>query len=647
MSTSSCKHRPSTAVRTLCLGLCAALGVIFLPACSDDDPGSNQNSGAHDGATDAHTHTHTTFTLWWLEREDPKLDLLFVVDNTASLKEERAGLAEAIENLLDMLDALPGGRPDYHVGFITPDLGTPGFAVSGCDPDGGDDARLGYVSGQNLAETCLQSGHRYLIDVEPPACNIEKDENGDCTTWQCHQLDCETLDTPPGSDLMDFHLDRHSCPRCRNYLGSAADALACQLGLPAYGCVFRQHLEATVRALRKQDTPYNKEFRRQGAYLGVLFITDNDDCSAADPGLFDPADTAPDSPLGPLTPFRCFEFGVTCDVNGRQQGRRRDCTPREDTQALLHPITRYTALMEALADPARTAVAAVAGPSGDEISVTVGLNGTPSLDPACATFLGSATPAVRLTEFVQRMGYLEPERTQRFGLTSICSLNWTGALEGFGQWLTHIMTQERAVHCLPENIAGCPHHGYEDCGGCYPQCTFQALTAPGSAAQKTWHIPPCTTICREGPCQSTDIEPCDEEDSGHCHCPSDLDPTRLGGKQVCAPLLIEVLPNSKDSIRPDLADVLPAREPTCTGPQCPPETAGRASACWAATENEECNLTDDPTGKAFQIIWSALPPGRVVIEATCHRGETETACDDGIDNDADCKTDEDDLDCQS
>jgi hypothetical protein len=81
-----------------------------------------------------------------------KLDLLFVVDNTASMAEEQAALIAQFPKLLNVLtsgDHYPGDPSpfppvrDLHVGVVSTDLGTSGVdGVDGCDADGGDDGRM-------------------------------------------------------------------------------------------------------------------------------------------------------------------------------------------------------------------------------------------------------------------------------------------------------------------------------------------------------------------------------------------------------------------------------------------------------------------------------------------------------------------------
>jgi len=56
--------------------------------------------------------------------------------------------------------------------------------------------------------------------------------------------------------------------------------------------------------------PANVNFMRKDAYLAVIILTDEDDCSApTNSTLFDPTQTTLASELGPLTSYRCFQFG--------------------------------------------------------------------------------------------------------------------------------------------------------------------------------------------------------------------------------------------------------------------------------------------------------------------------------------------------
>ena len=81
-----------------------------------------------------------------------KVDLLFVVDNSGSMTEEQASLADQIPRLVNVLatgDRDLDGEPDFpavrslNVGVITTDMGTGGFRVATCaEPNFGDDGLL-------------------------------------------------------------------------------------------------------------------------------------------------------------------------------------------------------------------------------------------------------------------------------------------------------------------------------------------------------------------------------------------------------------------------------------------------------------------------------------------------------------------------
>src|SRR5262249_17054929 len=88
-----------------------------------------------------------------------------------------------------------------------------------------------------------------------------------------------------------------------------AATFACMASVGDKGCGFEQPLEAAYRALH-DPPPENAGFLRSEAILAVIYVTDEDDCSAPpDSTLFDPArvDT-----YGALLSYRCTQFGVQC-----------------------------------------------------------------------------------------------------------------------------------------------------------------------------------------------------------------------------------------------------------------------------------------------------------------------------------------------
>jgi len=116
-------------------------------------------------------------------------------------------------------------------------------------------------------------------------------------------------------------------------------AFQCIAKLGTQGCGYEHSLESARRALDPQSN-INPGFLRDDAFLAIVFITDEDDCSARNPQLFDPTQAALTDPLGPLTSFRCFEFGITCDINDRNKmGPRHNCVPAQDWLWTSRPVT--------------------------------------------------------------------------------------------------------------------------------------------------------------------------------------------------------------------------------------------------------------------------------------------------------------------
>ncbi len=119
----------------------------------------------------------------------------------------------------------------------------------------------------------------------------------------------------------------------RNYTGNLEDVFACMAALGESGCGFEHQFASVARALGADGQPppvENHDFLRPDAYLAIVMITNEDDCSAS-PGfpLFTVnGNTTIDSQLGPAISFRCNEFGHICD--GVHPDRR---APNDDVNA--------------------------------------------------------------------------------------------------------------------------------------------------------------------------------------------------------------------------------------------------------------------------------------------------------------------------
>ncbi len=299
------------------------------------------------------------------------IDFLFVIDSSGSMAEEQAALAlNTRDRLLATFSRDFQRMPDIHMGVISTDMGAGPFNISGCEGTG-DNGEM-------------------LIDGGAAGC------------------------TPPrGNFIVDVDDGTGTGGRIRNYDGGLAETFACMARLGIDGCGFEQPLEAMRRAL-SPDNAANEGFLRDDAMLAILFLTDEDDCSAFDTSVFDTAQNTVNDPLGPLSSFRCFEFGVICDGDDpRAPGVRENCRPREDSPYIT-PVSEYVAFLNAIKpDPSLIVVGAMVG---DATPVVVGLNqdGNPELQASCESDLGQAAASPRLNAFVRSF-------PGRFQITSICS----------------------------------------------------------------------------------------------------------------------------------------------------------------------------------------------------------------------------------
>jgi hypothetical protein len=247
------------------------------------------------------------------------LDILFVIDNSGSMQPHQTALVEsARSSLFAQLEAQMGGLPNLHVAVVSSDIGAGPYNISGCSGSG-DNGRF---------------------QVEP---------RGPCTP-------------PDGEFLIDIADGQGG--RQTNYTETLADAFACIAPLGIDGCGFEQHLESMRRALDQTHVTH-AGFLRPDAALLVVFVADEDDCSAFDGRMFDTSQTSMTSELGPLSSFRCFEFGAECDGDDpRTLGAKEGCVPRENSP-FMTPISEYVQFLAGLkADPSLVMVAGIFGNPG-------------------------------------------------------------------------------------------------------------------------------------------------------------------------------------------------------------------------------------------------------------------------------------------
>jgi hypothetical protein len=280
------------------------------------------------------------------------VDVLFVIDNSGSMAEEQANLAASIGSFVTTLQAANGNTlPSIQIGVVSTDVGAGPFVVGGCSGNGDNGALQSAAQGQ-----CSPPDGAFISDLIGPDSN-----------------------------------------RQRNYTGALDDVFECISVLGLDGCGFEQPLESMRRALNG-SIGGNAGFLRSDALLAVVIVTDEDDCSTADTDMFDTSQTDISDPLGPLSSFRCFEFGVVCDPDEpRTPGAQASCTSREDSQ-YMYPVQEYIDFLQQL-KPGNVVVSTI---QGNPTPVVIGVNdmGNPELEPSCVSASGEASPGVRLDQFI-------------------------------------------------------------------------------------------------------------------------------------------------------------------------------------------------------------------------------------------------------
>lgn len=272
------------------------------------------------------------------------VDVLLVIDNSASMAPAQARLATAIDVLVDALELADA---DYRIAITTTDTGNPWCSS---EPTGG----------QLLASSCTTRLDDFVLD------GGAIDARGLACTELCTLSPAELEIQPTTTDL-----DSNPAPRpwIQNFADQTnllpgtdvAEALRCLIPQGIAGCEFESPLESMYLALERTllaDNPNG--FRRADSTLLVVLVSDEADCSHAPEwaeifsvdGLqtfwSDPDAITPTSAV-------CWNAGVACE--GDPAGYD-SCEPADKTvdgqldadldASVLHPVDRYVALLDAI-----------------------------------------------------------------------------------------------------------------------------------------------------------------------------------------------------------------------------------------------------------------------------------------------------------
>ena len=316
----------------------------------------------------------------------PDLDLLFVIDNSSGTADIQALFSTNFPRFVQTLDAFPGGRPNLHIGVVSSTVGTGGMEfLPNCPKVApNDDGLL-----QNTARIsgCSPPSGRFITD-------IRNDGGG----------------------------------RTVNYSGTLDQELPCIALLGTTGCGFEAPLEGMKRSLDGSRSE-SAGFLRPDADLGVIILTDEDDCSTRDPALFSLTDAGPGD-------FRCTLFAYDCTPPlAAAAGTYTSCTTRTDSY--LQTPQAYVDFLASVKDPSQITVGLIAGDPSSTIQIGTASPSALVLEPSCMntslTPASTARPGNRLVDFTSRFG-------DRGTFYSACANDYSPGLAKIGQSLQTMMS---------------------------------------------------------------------------------------------------------------------------------------------------------------------------------------------------------------
>jgi len=311
-------------------------------------------------------------------------DILFVIDNSGSMAEEQAKVAEQLRNFVDLLASGPVEN-DFQVGVVT--TGVTMYLQMGC---GGGELALQEAEGE---QGRLQLG---------------KDETGVALGSSERKILASS-----DSDLVEqFEL----------LVGQGVRGLGQEMGLEA---MKRALSEPLISTALDSDPAGNDGFLRRGSRLLVVIVSDEDDCSTEDAEavtLSPPCGTeacSDDSDCSGEGHYCLLEPGQ--DADGTVRVCQTNACETPEGRDALTPVADYVDFLKNLDDGTgrkRDVSLAVIGP--------VDSAGEPERCQAASAGEESIGVGKRYKEAVALMG-------DRGFIDSICSESYGAALEGIAE----------------------------------------------------------------------------------------------------------------------------------------------------------------------------------------------------------------------
>jgi len=313
-----------------------------------------------------------------------KLDLLFMIDDSPSMQEEQANLARNFPRLIDALKNMPSGPPDLHLGVVSSDMGAGTLVTSG-----------------PCADSLGQGGVLQVRD----GCGLDV-KNG------------RFLIAPADGSTSNFQ-------------GDISEVFACMAKLGTVGCGFEHQLQS-VRMALSGFVSANNGFLRSDGHLAVVYITDEDDCSAtANSTMYESPVSGQDSSL------RCSLAGHLCNGSSPPAAifstPLANCVAAPDGGGKLIPVQTYIDEMMRLRTQS-VSVSVIGGWPADVATANyeIGYSSTSASSdlltsiPICKSANGSAAVELRMKQFVDAFGSAGT-------IISICQDDFSNAMAQVGE----------------------------------------------------------------------------------------------------------------------------------------------------------------------------------------------------------------------
>jgi hypothetical protein len=395
-----------------------------------------------------------------------KLDLIFMIDNSSSMTDKQDNLRKNFPSFMNKLLAIEGGAPDMHIAVISSNVGA-GPTVP--DP------------------ACNVTGDRGRFQVRPE-CGINTASTGYFLT----------IDSAGKTNFED-----------KGGLPKLPELFQCMAFLGDKGCGYEHPLLSLYFALDGKTNPENAGFLRDDAYLGVVMLTDEDDCSGEPTADFFADPPAP----GVSGSVRCSFKGHTC--NGQPVGQMPGfsaplsaCAPymRDDVtekNSRLINVQFFVDFLKGLKQGRtdKILVSEVIGWS-DAADATYSIalrpqkNGSLALDtgPICADMgAGAATPGLRLHAFANAF----PNHT----VFPICQTDLSPAMDEIASRLITLLENT----CIQDPLFDIDG---DKTNGVQPDCQVDDLVPVdnGTGLYKAQTLPACS-LNKGMPCWDLDPDP--------------------------------------------------------------------------------------------------------------------------------------------